>query len=141
MDNAPPLAIASRMASPPPRTIVIVEDEFLIRMMLAETLTDDGYHVAEAGTADEALAQLHAHSAIALMITDLSLPGSMDGLALAQSARDYQHGLPIIFVTGRPDTIAPESLGPHDAVVAKPYLPSEIAAQVARIFTDGRGES
>jgi CheY-like chemotaxis protein len=118
----------------PPRTILIVEDEFLIRMMLAETLQDEGFEVAEAGTAADAIALLHDKSEIALLITDLTLPGSMDGMELARWARQFRPELPIIYVTGRPDAITRDMLTAKDAVVAKPYLPSEIATAATRML-------
>jgi DNA-binding response OmpR family regulator len=108
--------------------VLIVEDEFLIRMMLAETLSDEGFAVLEAGSADEAIPLLQNQPDIALMITDLTLPGSMDGVALGQWTRQRRTDLPIIYVTGRPDSIPRAGLTARDAVVAKPYLPSEIAA-------------
>jgi CheY-like chemotaxis protein len=122
------------MSDLPRRTVLIVEDEFLIRMMLAESLADHGLTVLEAGTAEEGRAALREHGAIALMITDLTLPGADDGLALAQWARGQRPELPVIFVTGRPDAIRPDTLGGTTAVVAKPYLPSEIAMIAERML-------
>jgi DNA-binding response OmpR family regulator len=118
-----------------PPVVLIVEDEFLIRMMLAETLVDQGFDVIEAGTADEAVPHLRQNPAIALMITDLTLPGAMDGLGLAQWVRTHRADLPIIYVTGRPDAIRADGLGTRDAIVAKPYLPSEIAAAAVRMLS------
>jgi DNA-binding response OmpR family regulator len=68
------------------------------------------------------------------MITDLTLPGRMDGVALGQWTRQQHATLPIIYVTGRPDSIAREGLTARDAVMAKPYLPSEIAAAARRMI-------
>jgi DNA-binding response OmpR family regulator len=119
----------------PPRTILIVEDEFLIRMMLAETLVDEGFDVAEAGTATDGIALMQRNAGIVLLITDLTLPGSMDGMGLAQWVRRFRPDLPIIYVTGRPDSITRDMLRPRDVVVAKPYLPSEIATAALRMLT------
>lgn len=115
------------------QTILIVEDEFLIRMMLADTLADEGFEVLEAADAAEATAALNAHPSVALMMTDLHLPGRMDGRELSRVARAINADLPIIFMTGRPDAIEPSG---HrlEAIVSKPYLPSEIAAVAKRLL-------
>jgi DNA-binding response OmpR family regulator len=57
----------------------------------------------------------------------------MDGVALGQWTRQHHASLPIIYVTGRPDSIARDGLTARDAVMAKPYLPSEIAAAAKRM--------
>ena len=64
--------------------ILIVEDEFLLRMDSAETLENAGFEVVQAGNADEAMAILQARAAIHVVFTDIQMPGSMDGLKLAR---------------------------------------------------------
>ncbi len=115
----------------PGHKVLIVEDEFLIRLTLAEALGDEGFTAIEAEAADQALVALAAHSDIILMMTDIQLPGGMDGRALAARARQTRPGLPVIFMTGRPDRMEPPT--PQDLFVAKPYLPSEICAAVRRM--------
>ena len=107
--------------------ILLVEDEFLIRMTLAEALADSGYTVEEAGSADEALALAQPDRHFALVITDIQLPGRMNGLALVQALRDGQPELPVIYVTGRPETMGRTQTSERDVFVAKPYLPSQIS--------------
>src|SRR5947209_2283421 len=108
--------------------ILIVEDEFLIRLTLAEALADEGFRVVEAESGDEALALLDAEE-ITLLLTDIQLPGSMDGLALAREARRRWPDIPVIYMTGRPDTMrADQPASAHDVYIAKPYLPSEVCA-------------
>lgn len=117
------------------RRLLIVEDEFLIRMTLAEVLTDDGYEVVEAGDADEALAALAGGGAIDVMLTDIQLPGPLDGKALAARARKTRPALPVIFMSGRPDPDAGGS--PLDVHINKPYLPSTISSAVRRLIGEG----
>ncbi len=112
--------------------ILVVEDEFLIRLTLSEVLADEGYEVLEAETGDEAIAILDATPGIALVLTDIQLPGELDGRALVQRARQSRADLPVIFMTGRPD--ANDRSGPRDLFVAKPYLPSEICAAVRKLL-------
>ncbi len=114
------------------KRILIVEDEFLIRLTLAEALADEGFEVLEAETGDEALLMIRADPAIQLMLTDMQLPGSLDGGSLAARAREHQPGLPVIFVTGRHDMAAAALTG-RDLFIAKPYLPSEICTAAKRL--------
>jgi CheY-like chemotaxis protein len=113
--------------------ILIVEDEFLIRATLADMLEDAGHEVVAAESGEEALQVLGADHGIALMMTDLGLAGGMNGLTLASAARGLRSGLPIIFVTGRPD-LAPTTDGANSAVVGKPYTSSDIVSAVARLL-------
>lgn len=122
------------MPDTPPVRLLLVEDEFLVRLTLVEALTDEGYEVAEAASGDEAMGALQDGSAIALMLTDIQLPGSMNGRELARRARQAQPDLPIIFMTGRPESMGSEATSARDMFIAKPYLPSEICAAVQRML-------
>jgi CheY-like chemotaxis protein len=114
--------------------VLIVEDEFLIRLTLAEVLSDEGYTVIEAETADEAVKLLQAGPPIDVLLTDIQLPGQLDGKALVRHVRETQPDLPVIFMTGRPDTMDGRSPDSKEVYVAKPYLPSEICAAVRRML-------
>ncbi|MCQ8279748.1 response regulator [Acetobacteraceae bacterium KSS8] len=111
--------------------LLVVEDEFLIRMTLSEVLADDGYDVVEAGDAAEALEALKSPGEFAAMLTDIQLPGGMDGRTLAATARQARPQLPVIFMSGRPDPDAGHN--PLDVHVSKPYLPSTISAAVRKL--------
>ena len=113
--------------------ILIVEDEFLIRLTLSEVLADEGYDVLEAESGDDAMAILDASPDIAVLLTDIQLPGILDGRALVSRARQTRPMLPVIFMTGRPDTFDSPA-GANDMYVAKPYLPSEICAAVKKML-------
>ena len=113
-------------------TVLVVEDEFLIRMTLSEVLADEGYLVLEAGSGDEALTLLRAEPTVAILLTDIQLPGSVNGHALAQAARAERPDLPVIFMTGQPSMRGDGASG--TAYVAKPYLPSEICRVVRRLL-------
>jgi DNA-binding response OmpR family regulator len=116
--------------------IMLVEDEFLIRLTLAEALADEGYDVIEAASGEDALAALEADGgAIGLMLTDIQLPGPLDGRALAFRLRERQPGLPVIFMSGRPEAL-PDAGGAPQMMVAKPYLPSDICAAVQRLLAE-----
>ncbi len=124
--------------SPPPvkdvqTRVLVVEDEFLIRMTLAEALGDEGFEVIEAETADAALPLLHADPAIRLLLTDIQLPGVLNGRSLAKKAREHLPTLPIIYMTGRPDPT--DAATPLDVFIAKPYTLNDIC-QAARRLTE-----
>jgi CheY-like chemotaxis protein len=114
--------------------IMIVEDEFLIRLTLAEALTDEGFEVVEAANGDEALSALRDNPGIALLLTDIQLPGQLDGVALARAARQHLPRIPVIFMTGRPDSLSRDATSPGDVFIAKPYLPSEVCATARRLL-------
>eukprot|EP01035_Chromulina_nebulosa_P042709 gene42709-57821_t len=69
-------------------TVLVVEDEILVRMDIAMSLEAEGFVVLEAANADEAIDILNSRSDIRLMFTDIDMPGSMDGLKLAMAVRD-----------------------------------------------------
>ncbi|MBV9783295.1 MAG: response regulator [Acidisphaera sp.] len=113
--------------------ILIVEDEFLIRLTLAEALTDEGFEVSEAASGDEALALLEEEDGIELLLTDIQLPGTLDGIGLARAARKRAPDLPVIYVTGRPDALEAAGGSGRDVFISKPYLPSEVCAAARRL--------
>jgi len=86
-------------AEPPPETILFVEDETLIRMDMAEFLRQCGYRVAEVGSAAEAVEALQAKLTIDLVITDIKMPGEMDGEALAKWIEEKRPGVKVILTS------------------------------------------
>jgi DNA-binding response OmpR family regulator len=84
----------------PPHTIVVVEDEVLIRMPLAEYLRDCGYRVFEAADVAEAKAVLNADTPIDLMFTDVNMPGEEDGFVLARWVRRHRPDTKILVTSG-----------------------------------------
>jgi CheY-like chemotaxis protein len=116
------------VASP---TILVVEDDFLIRMMLVEVLTDDGFSVVEAGSGDEAFAMLSP--SIALVVTDVQLPGSLNGHQLVALARQSRPDLPAIYTSGRMAKDGPK--GDLDVSITKPYQGADICAAIRRMLT------
>ena len=116
------------------RRVLIVEDDFLIRLTLAEVLSDEGYKVFEAESGDEALKLIQTTPDVAILLTDIQLPGVLDGRALVRRARETRPDLPVIFMTGRPVALDANEAGGKEMYVAKPYLPSEICTAVRRML-------
>jgi CheY-like chemotaxis protein len=80
--------------------VLVVEDEFLIRMQTADVIRDVGYEVIEASNAEEAIAILESRSDIRVVFTDVRMPGSMDGLKLAHAIRHRWPPVHIIATSG-----------------------------------------
>lgn len=84
-----------------PPSVLIVEDEALVRALGVGLFADAGFRPIEAADSDEALEILSADSEVQLLFTDINLPGSIDGLALARQVCDRWPHIGIIFVSGR----------------------------------------
>jgi CheY-like chemotaxis protein len=84
-----------------PAVVLVVEDEMLLRMRAVDMVEDAGYTSVEAVDADEAVAILESRSDIALLLTDIQMPGSMDGLGLAHAVCKRWPPIKIILVSGQ----------------------------------------
>jgi len=84
-----------------PAVVLIVEDEMLLRMRAVDMVEDAGFTSVEAVDADQAVAILESRSDIALLFTDIQMPGSMDGLKLAHAVHDRWPAIKIILVSGQ----------------------------------------
>ncbi|MGU3496246.1 response regulator [Xanthobacteraceae bacterium A53D] len=103
----------------------MVEDDTLVRWITADLLQKAGYEVVEAETADAAVMILEERDDIRAILTDVNMPGSMDGLAFAALARDCWPDLRIIIVSGRVRPTA-EELPPRTFFLPKPYSADDL---------------
>ena len=104
------------------KCVLLVEDEGLIRLTLAETLEDAGYTVVEAGTGDEACALLREKPEVDVLLTDIQMPGSADGIDVARSFHALHPNRPVVFMTGRPDMLSRVGrLSESEALLRKPF--------------------
>jgi two-component sensor histidine kinase/ActR/RegA family two-component response regulator len=85
----------------PTTNVLVVEDEMVLRMRAVDIVEDAGFTAVEAVSADEALTILEARSDIALLFSDIQMPGSMDGLKLAHAVHDRWPAIKIILVSGQ----------------------------------------
>ena len=115
-------------------SILIVEDEVPIRMDIADFLAREGYEVLEASNADEAIEILEANNSIRLILTDVDMPGSMDGLKLAAAVRDRWPPVRIIVMSGH-RTVEITDLPDGSVFFSKPYSVDEVAASVRELLT------
>ena len=113
-------------------TVLVVEDEELLRVLGAEMFSTAGFHVVEAENAHVAIDLLRALAAVHLMFTNVAMPGPMDGLALAHHVSERWPHIGIIIVSGHgfPDSDLPRGARFH----SKPYNP-ERALHHARELT------
>ncbi len=103
-----------------PRSVLVVEDEALIRLSLVADLEDAGFAVYEAAGAEEALSLLSTHPEIEALFTDIDMPGSIDGLVLTQRARQSHPKIAILLTSGYLK-IDKSELPPETAFFSKPY--------------------
>ncbi len=112
-----------------PAVVLVVEDEMLLRMRAVDMVEDAGFTSVEAVNADEAVAILESRSDIALLLTDIQMPGSMDGLKLAHAVHERWPPIRIILVSGQ---LRPASIDiPADSrFFGKPLEAKEIIAEM-----------
>jgi CheY-like chemotaxis protein len=115
-----------------PATVLVVEDDFLLREATVDTLNDLGYRAISAGDAGQALAAIDLFPEIRVLLADIGLP-IMNGLELAAEARRRRPDLGIIFVTGysRPGRFG--TLSPGDICLLKPCAPTDLANAVQQL--------
>lgn len=113
--------------------ILLVEDEYLIRLLLSESLVDAGYSVTEAENGDAALAILARGDPVDLVFTDITMTSATDGNDVANEAKRRRPDLPVIYATGRPDSLR-NPLGPEDVLIRKPYGPTQVLAIIRRLL-------
>ncbi|ALD99355.1 PAS sensor protein [Pseudomonas syringae UMAF0158] len=117
-------------------TILVVDDEPAVRLLIAELLEDLGYIVLQAERGADALAILQSKAAIDLLITDVGLPGGMNGRQVADAARDVRPDLKILFVTGYAENaaLAHDTLEPGMHVLPKPFAIAELIGRVTELL-------
>ena len=116
-------------------SVLVVEDEHLIRMDTASSLEDEGFIVHEAANAAEAIRCLELHSEIRLVFTDVNMPGTMDGVALAHYVRGRWPPVKLIVTSGYAK-IQESDLPPGSLFVAKPYHVETIADRMDELIAD-----
>ena len=110
-------------------TVLVVEDEGLVRLDAAESLREAGYAVLEATDAAEALDILLSDEDVDVLFTDINMPGDMDGLELARRAHDARPNVRLLLTSG---AIKPsrEQIPDDGAFIAKPYSPEAVTQAV-----------
>ena len=115
------------------RCLLLVEDDALVRMTVALMLEDDGFGVVEAGTADEALRLVQQGLDAPVMVTDVDLGAGRNGMQLADQMRLLRPDIAVIFITGRPASLAHRPLSAREAVLPKPFEGSDLTRLVIEL--------
>ncbi|HDS1736723.1 PAS domain-containing sensor histidine kinase [Pseudomonas sp. BP8] len=128
--SSPSLARPAPTASG--ETVLVVDDESSVRMFVSETLSGLGYAVVEAADSQTGLQLLRSDIRIDLLVTDIGLPGGMDGRQMVEAARQSRPGLAVLFMTGYAQPLAPDHgpLQPATAVLTKPFALDALAMHV-----------
>ena len=127
-------------ADTPFPTILVVEDEVLIRLVIADYLRDCGYKVHEAVSGEEAIAILQAPEvSIDVVFSDVEMPGSVDGFALARWVRANKPGLEVILTSGieRSADIA-ATLCEAGPLMKKPYSSQDVVDRLRQLAAKAR---
>jgi DNA-binding NtrC family response regulator len=119
------------MSTDIPREVLVVEDEPLVRIVATDAIADSGIMAWEAGDAHEALDLLEEHPRIGLVVTDVSMPGDFDGLALAGKVTDARPDVVVIVTSGQVN-VAAEELPERGTFLAKPYRTERLVELVHR---------
>jgi DNA-binding response OmpR family regulator len=124
------------MKPAPGETVLVVEDEVLIRMTISDYLRRCGYRVLEAANAAEALTILeNADISIDVVLSDVEMPGAMDGFGLSQWIRANRAGLDVVLVgTVERAANAAAELCEEGPMLAKPYEPQIVVERIRRLL-------
>lgn len=115
---------------------MVVDDEPTVRMLVADVLEDLGYTALEASDSVGGLKLLQSDARIDLLVTDVGLPGGMNGRQLADAARQIRPGLNVLFITGFAENALLNNgqLEPGMAVLTKPFAVDTLAARIRELI-------
>jgi two-component system, response regulator PdtaR len=125
-------SLHSRLRQGSAPTVLVVEDEVLIRLDTAESLRSLGFRVVEAADAEETLALFRGGLKVAAVFSDIRLPGKTDGVALARLLRQRVPEMKIVMTSGLVSSDAAREIA--DAFVDKPYDCRDIAGILERLI-------
>ena len=117
-------------------TVLIVDDEPTVRMLVADVLSDLGYAAIEAEDGAAGLRALQSGARVDLLVTDVGLPGGMNGRQVADAARALRPGLKVLFITGYAENavVGNGHLDPGMEVLTKPFTIDDLAARIRRLI-------
>jgi CheY-like chemotaxis protein len=116
--------------------VLIVEDEFLLRMDAVDMIEAAGFGALEAANADQAIEILEARSDITVIFTDIQMPGSMDGLKFARAVRGRWPPIKIVATSGYVH-VSERDLPEGGRFLSKPYSPAQVTGVLRELTGDG----
>lgn len=119
-------------------TILVIDDEPTVRMLVVEVLSDLGYAVIEANDGTEGLALLRSAARIDLLVTDVGLPGVMNGRQVADAGRELRPGLKVLFITGYAESsvFAEGQVDAGTQVLTKPFTVETLGSRISGMIAD-----
>lgn len=123
----------------PFQVILIAEDEDLIRDLVCEFLEDAGFRVVEVANAAQAMDVVSDHPEIDLVMTDINMPGKMDGHGLADWISTNRPQLPVLLTSGR--VYCPGGRSPRQRFIAKPFALAALEREIRELLTDSLSEA
>lgn len=120
-------------------TVLVIDDEPTVRMLIMEVLAEAGYAALEAEDGPSGLKILNSGGRIDLLVTDVGLPGGMNGRQVADAARASRPDLKVLFVTGYAENAAVGNghLEPGMEVITKPFVMTDLAAKITQMVERG----
>jgi CheY-like chemotaxis protein len=115
------------------KRLLLVEDDIEYRIVMAEALSDEGFDVHEADDGAAAIDILERLLRLDILVTDLQLPGGLDGNAVAHEAKRIHPLLPVLYISGNPAALT-NPIGPIDAFVAKPFTSRRLSIEITRLL-------
>jgi CheY-like chemotaxis protein len=117
-------------------TVLVIDDEPIVRMLIIETVEEAGFTALEAQDGPSGLKILQSDARIDLLVTDVGLPGGMNGRQVADAARVTRPELKVLFVTGYAENAAVANgyLEPNMAVVTKPFVMADLAKKITEMI-------
>jgi len=129
-------AVADQIAGEERRTVLLVEDDALLRVSAADHLRGKGYHVVEAGTVIEAATVLSSGPTVHLVFSDVDLPGATGGLSLAVWINAYHPDVPVILTSGVRAVMPALTDQRRIPFIPKPYDFEKVATLIAKVIAE-----
>ncbi len=119
-------------------SVLVVDDEPTVRLLVGEVLRDLGCDTSEAGDGAEALRVLQSDAQVDLLVTDVGLPGGMNGRQVADAARVARPGLKVLFITGYAESsvLSHGHLEPGMHILTKPFAMEALAGRVGELLAE-----
>jgi PAS domain S-box-containing protein len=119
-------------------TVLVVDDEPTVRMLVSEVLGDLGYTAIEAADGTAGLKVLQSDTRIDLLVTDVGLPGGMNGRQVADAGRAVRPGLKVLFITGYAENavLSHDHLAPGMHVLTKPFPMEALASLIRELIAE-----
>jgi DNA-binding response OmpR family regulator len=118
--------------------ILIIEDDHEIQAIVEEALTDGGFEAAIARSGEEAVALLKSDGVkYRALVTDINLPGKLDGWEIARVAREIDPTFPIVYMTGAAADDWPSMGVPNSILLNKPFAPAQLVTAVSQLLNTG----